>query len=55
VLLVAGVLVEEMLVEEEIVLAAFGFLVKKGMILHELATLEEEKKVVLFSGVLAAS
>ena len=55
VLLIAGLLVEEMLVEEEMALAASGFVVKKGTILRESATLEEEKKVVLFSGVLATS
>ena len=39
-------------VEVEMVLAESGLLVKKGTILHESATLGEEKKVALFSGVL---
>ena len=34
------------------VLAVSGLLVKKGTIPHESATLEEERKVVLSSGVL---
>ena len=39
-------------VEVDMVLAESGFLVEKGTILHELATLGEEKKVALFSSVL---
>jgi len=39
-------------VEVEMVLAVSGLLVKKGTIPHESATLEEERKVVLSSGVL---
>jgi hypothetical protein len=39
-------------VEVKMVLAESGFLVKKGTILHESATLGEEKKVALFSDVL---
>jgi len=39
-------------VEVEMVLAESRLLVKKGMILHESATLGEEKKVALFSSVL---
>ena len=39
-------------VEVKMVLAESGLLVKKETILHESATLGEEKKVALFSGVL---
>jgi len=41
--------------EVEMVLAESGVLVKKGMIPHESATMEEEKKVVLSSGILVVS
>jgi uncharacterized membrane protein YccC len=47
--------VAEMLVEEETVLAVSGFLEKKVMIPHESATLDEEEKMVLFSGALVAT
>jgi len=50
VLLVAGALVEE-----ETILAVCGFLVKKGMIPHGSATLDEEEKMVLSSGALVAT
>jgi len=39
-------------VEVKMVIAKSGLLVKKGTILRESATLGEEKKVALFSGVL---
>ena len=39
-------------VEVKMVLAVSGLLAKKGMIPHESVTLEEERKVVLSSGVL---
>ena len=55
VLLVAGILVEEILIEEEMVLAASGFLVKRETIPHESVTLDEEEKVVLSSGIFAVS
>jgi len=45
-------LVAEVLVEEEMVLVASGFLVKRGTIPHESVTLDEEEKAVLFFGVL---
>jgi len=48
-------LVAEVLVEEGTVLAVFGFLVKKVMILHESVTLAEEEEMVLSSGALAAT
>ena len=48
-------LVTEVLVEEGTVLVVSGFLVKRGMIPHESATLEEEEKMVLSSGVLVAT
>ena len=42
----------EVLIEEGLVLAESGLLVKKGMIPHESATLDEEEKVLLSSDVL---
>jgi len=42
-------IVTEVLVEEETVLAMFGFLVKRGMIPCESATLDKEEKMVLSS------
>jgi len=48
-------LVAEVLVEEEMVLAASRFLVKRGTIPHESATLDEKEKAVLFSGVLVVT
>jgi len=48
-------LVAEVLVEEGMVLAVSGFMVKRGMILHESATLDEEEKMVLSSGDLVAT
>ena len=48
-------LVAEVLVEEEMVLVVSGFLVKRGMIPHELVTLDEEKKAALSSGVSVAT
>jgi hypothetical protein len=47
-------LVAEVLVEEETVLAVSGFLVKKVMTPHGSLMLEEEEEMVLSSGVLAA-
>ena len=47
-------LVAEVLIEEEMVLVASGFLVKRGMIPHDSATLDEKEKAVLSSGVLVA-
>jgi hypothetical protein len=47
--------VAEVLVEEETVLAVPGFIVKKVMILHRSAMLDEEEKMVLSSGILAAT
>jgi len=44
-----------LLAEVEMVLAECGVLVKKGTNPHESAILEEEKKVVLSSGVLVVS
>ena len=44
-------LVAEVMVEEEMVLAVSGFLVKRGTIPHESVTLDEEKKAALSSGV----
>ena len=41
-----------MLIEEELVLAESGLLVKKGTIPHESVTLDEEEKAVLSSDVL---
>jgi len=48
-------LVAEVLIEEGTVLAVFGFLVKRGMIPRELATLDEQEKMVLSSGALVAT
>jgi len=48
-------LVAEVLVEEEMVLAVSGFLVKRGTIPHESVTLDEEEKAVLSSSVLVAT
>ena len=48
-------LVAEVLIEEEMVLAVSGFLVKRGTIPHESVTLDEEEKAVLSSGVLVAT
>jgi len=48
-------LVAEVMVEEEMVLAVSRFLVKRGTIPHESATLDEEKKVALSFGVLVAT
>jgi len=48
-------LVAEVLVEEGMVLAVSGLLVKKAMILHGSVTLAEEKEMVLSSGALVAS
>jgi len=48
-------LVAEVLVEGEMVLAASRFLVRRGTIPHELATLDEEEKAVLSSSVLVAT
>jgi len=48
-------LVAEVLIEEEMVLAVSEFLVKRGTIPRELATLDEEEKAVLSSGVLVAT
>jgi len=47
-------LVAEMMVEEEMVLAVSEFLVKRGTIAHESATLDEEKKVALSFGISVA-
>ena len=44
-----------MLLEEEKVLVVFGFLVKKGMMLPGSVTLDEEERMVSFSGTLAGS
>ena len=46
-------LVAEVLIEEGMVLAVSRFLVKRGTIPHELATLDKEDKMVLSSGALA--
>jgi hypothetical protein len=46
-------LVAEVLVEEGIVLAVSGFLVKKVMILHGSVTLAEEEEMVLSFDALA--
>jgi len=46
-------LVAEVLVEEEMVLAVSGFLVKRGTIPHESVTLDEEEKMVLSSDAFA--
>jgi len=43
------------LIEEEIVLVVSRFLVKRGMIPHESATLDEDEKMVLSSGALVAT
>ena len=43
----------EILVEEGMVFAVSGFLVKRETILHESATLDKEEKMVMFSGALA--
>jgi len=48
-------LVVEVLIEGDMMLAVSGFLVKRGTIPHESATLDEEKKAVLSSGVLVAT
>jgi len=48
-------LVAEVPVEEGTVLAVSGFLVKRGMIPHESATLDEEEKMVLSSGALVVT
>jgi len=48
-------LVAEVLVEEGMVLAASGFLVKKVMILHGSVTLAEKEEMVLSSGALATT
>jgi len=48
-------LVAEVLVEEETVLAVSGFLVKKVMTPHGSAMLNEEEEMVLSSGVLAVT
>ena len=48
-------LVAEVLIEEGMVLAVFRFLVKRGMILCESVTLDEEEKMVLSSGALVAT
>ena len=48
-------LMVEVLIEGEMVLAVSGFLVKRGMIPHESATLDEETKAVLSSSVLVAT
>jgi len=48
-------LVAEVLIEEGTVLAVSGFLVKKGRIPHESATLDEKEKVVLSSGALVVT
>jgi len=47
--------VAEVLVEEEMVLAVSGFLVRRETIPHESVTLDEEEKAVLSSGVLVAT
>ena len=49
------VLLARVLVEEDKVLLVFELLVKKEMIPHELATLDEEEKMVLSSGALVAT
>jgi len=43
----------EVLIEEGMVLVVSGFMVKRGTIPHESATLDEEEKMVLSSGALA--
>jgi len=48
-------LVAEVLVKGEMVLAVSGLLVKRGMIPHESATLDEEEYMVLSSGALVAT
>jgi len=45
-------LVAEVLVEEQTVVAVSRFLVKRGAIPHESATLDEEEKMVLSSDAL---
>jgi len=50
-----ALLVAKVLVEEGTVLAVSGFLVKRGTISHESATLDEEGKAVLSSSVLVAT
>ena len=47
--------VAEVLIEEEMVLAVSGFLVKRGTIPHESVTLDEEEKAVLSCGVLVVT
>jgi hypothetical protein len=47
--------VAEVTIEEETVLDVFGFLVKRGMIPHESATLDEGEKMVLSSGALVVT
>jgi len=48
-------LVAEVLIEEEMVLVAFGFLVKRETIPQESAILDEEEKAVLSYGALVAT
>ena len=48
-------IVAKVLIEEGMVLAVSRFLVKRGTIPHESATLDEEEKAVLSSGVLVAT
>jgi len=48
-------LVVEVLIEEGMVLAVSGLLVKRAMIPHESVTLDEEEKMVLSSGALVAT
>jgi len=48
-------LVAEVLIEEGTVIAMSGFLVKRGMILHESATLDEEEMMVLSSSTLVVT
>jgi len=47
--------VAKVLIEVEMVLAVSGFLVKRGTIPCESATLDEEEKAVLSSGILAVT
>jgi hypothetical protein len=49
-----ALLVAEVLIEEGTIFAVSGFLVKRGMIPHESATLDKEEKMVLSSGTLVA-
>jgi len=48
-------LVVEVLIEEGMVLAVSGLLLKRAMIPHESVTLDEEEKMVLSSGALVAT